>query len=70
MIAGSGDAKLADLAMKRIDLTIAGSGGVEAAPKEEAEISIAGSGDVHLLSRPTHLTSHVIGSGRITQANL
>jgi hypothetical protein len=69
-IAGSGDARLADLAMKELTTKIAGSGNVEAAPKDAADINIAGSGDVRLLSRPIRLRSHVAGSGRITQASL
>ena len=69
-VAGSGDARLADLAMKELTAKISGSGKVEAAPKDAADIQISGSGDVRLLSRPTHLRSHVAGSGRITQASL
>lgn len=69
-VAGSGDARLADLAMKELTAKISGSGKVEAAPKDAADIKISGSGDVRLLSRPTRLTSHVAGSGRITQASL
>jgi hypothetical protein len=69
-VAGSGAARLADLAMKELRAKISGSGKVEAAPKDAADIKISGSGDVRLLSRPTRLTSHVAGSGRITQASL
>jgi Putative auto-transporter adhesin, head GIN domain len=69
-VAGSGDARLADLAMKELTAKISGSGNVEAAPKDAADIHISGSGDVRLLSHPTRLTSHVAGSGRITQASL
>ena len=69
-VAGSGDARLADLAMKELTAKISGSGKVEAAPKDVADIKISGSGDVRLLSRPTRLTSQVAGSGRITQASV
>jgi hypothetical protein len=69
-VAGSGDARLADLAMKELTAKISGSGKVEAAPKDAADIKISGSGDVRLLSRPTHLSSRVSGSGRITQSSL
>jgi hypothetical protein len=69
-VAGSGDARLADLAMKELTAKIAGSGNIEAAPKDAADIKISGSGNVRLLSRPGRLTSHVSGSGRITQASL
>ena len=66
-VAGSGDARLADLAMKELTAKISGSGKIEAAPKDAADIHISGSGDVRLLSRPARLSSHVAGSGRITQ---
>jgi Putative auto-transporter adhesin, head GIN domain len=69
-VAGSGDARLADLAMKELTAKISGSGNVEAAPKDAADIHISGSGDVRLLSHPARLKSHVAGSGRITQASL
>jgi len=69
-VAGSGDARLADLAMKELTAKISGSGKVEAAPRDVADIHISGSGDVHLLSHPARLSSHVAGSGRITQASV
>jgi hypothetical protein len=69
-VAGSGDARLADLAMKELTAKISGSGNVEAAPKDAADIHISGSGDVRLLSHPARLRSHVAGSGRITQASV
>ena len=69
-VSGSGEARLAELAMKEFTARISGSGNVEAAPKDSADIHISGSGDVRLLSRPARLRSHVAGSGRITQASL
>ena len=66
-IRGSGDIQLADVAMKRLTTKIAGSGNLEAAPKEEADITIAGSGNVRLLSRPVSLNTKIAGSGRIVQ---
>ena len=66
-ISGSGDARLADLSTRELSLKISGSGSVEAAPKDEADISISGSGSVRLLTRPAQLRTHVSGSGRITQ---
>jgi hypothetical protein len=69
-LAGSGNARLADLAVKHLTVKISGSGNVEAAPKDEADIAISGSGDVRLLSRPARLKTHISGSGRITQAAL
>jgi hypothetical protein len=66
-MAGSGNARLAALAVKQLTVDIAGSGNLEAAPLEEADVKIAGSGDVRLLSRPTRLRSKVSGSGRVSQ---
>jgi hypothetical protein len=68
-VSGSGDARLADLAVKELTAKISGSGNVEAAPKEAADITISGSGNVRLVSRPARLNSHVSGSGRITQSS-
>jgi hypothetical protein len=67
-IAGSGNARLADIAIKQLKVDISGSGNVEAAPKDDADINISGSGNVRLLSRPTRLRQHIAGSGRIAQA--
>lgn len=69
-IRGSGDIRLADLAMKRLTTEIAGSGNLEAGPKEEADITIAGSGNVRLLRRPATLNTKISGSGRINQPPL
>ena len=68
-VSGSGEARLGDLAMKQLTVDISGSGKVEAAPKDTADVKISGSGDVKLLSRPANLTSKVSGSGRISQAS-
>lgn len=67
-VAGSGTARMADLAMKQLNVDIAGSGTVEAAPKDEADVRIAGSGNVKLLSRPAQLQTKIAGSGRVSQA--
>ncbi|HTR85913.1 MAG TPA: DUF2807 domain-containing protein [Reyranella sp.] len=66
-ISGSGNARLGDVALKQLTVRISGSGNVEAAPKEAADIKLSGSGSVRLLTRPAHLSSHVSGSGRISQ---
>lgn len=64
-IAGSGDAKLGQLAARTASVKIAGSGDAEVAPSEAVKIKIAGSGDVRLLSDPKDIDSKVFGSGRI-----
>lgn len=67
-IAGSGDALLGDVTMKRLDVKIAGSGNTEASPEDDADVTIMGSGDVKLLTKPAHLTTNIMGSGRVVQA--
>jgi hypothetical protein len=67
-ISGSGNARLGELAAKQATVHISGSGKVEASPKDQADVTISGSGDVKLLTRPADLHSKVSGSGRITQA--
>ena len=69
-VAGSGIAKLADVAVRRLSVKISGSGSVEAAPRDEADITISGSGNVRLLSHPARLKTRVAGSGQIIQASL
>jgi len=69
-VAGSGNAKLADVAVRRLSVRISGSGSVEAAPRDEADITISGSGNVRLLSHPARLKTRVAGSGQIIQASL
>lgn len=66
-ISGSGDIRLGDVALKRLAIRISGSGDLEAAPKDEADVTISGSGHVRLLTRPANLRSKLSGSGRITQ---
>ena len=69
-ISGSGNARLAGIAMKQLTVKISGSGNIEAAPKDDVDINISGSGNVRLLSRPTRLKSQVAGSGRVIQVPL
>jgi hypothetical protein len=66
-VSGSGNAKLAEVSAKQLTAKISGRGNVEAAPKEDADINISGSGNVLLLTRPAHLSTRVSGSGRISQ---
>jgi hypothetical protein len=68
-IVGSGDAELAQLAVHSSSIFIAGSGAADIAPSEDADVFIAGSGDVRLHTHPKHLSSRVAGSGRITEVS-
>ncbi|MBV9834603.1 MAG: DUF2807 domain-containing protein [Alphaproteobacteria bacterium] len=66
-VAGSGWARVADLDLQRLIVKLSGSGHVEASPREDAKIEIAGSADVRLLIRPKSLQSRIAGSGRVSQ---
>ena len=44
---------------------VAGSGNTDIAPTDEADIHVAGSGDVNLHTNPKKLETHIAGSGRI-----
>ncbi len=67
-IAGSGEVHLGELAVQNLDIRIAGSGEGEVAPQEQADIHIAGSGKIRLLTQPHTLNTHIAGSGRIVNA--
>ena len=64
-IAGSGDADLGGVVSEDVTVKIAGSGNADIAPRDEAEIHIAGSGDVNLHTNPRKVETHIAGSGRI-----
>lgn len=69
-LSGAGEMRLGELALKSLTTKISGSGSLEAAPKDEADIRISGAGSVRLLSRPAILRSKVSGAGRIYQPPL
>ncbi|HSI00946.1 MAG TPA: DUF2807 domain-containing protein [Reyranella sp.] len=66
-LSGSGDVRLGEVALKRLTAKISGSGSLEAAPRDEADLTLSGSGQVRLLTRPAALRSKVSGSGRVEQ---
>ena len=66
-IMGSGDAELAQLAVRSSKIFIAGSGAADIAPSDDADVVIAGSGDVRLHTHPKRLSSRVAGSGQIIE---
>ncbi len=65
-ISGSADADLAAMKAQAADVTIEGSGSAKVAPPAEAKVDISGSGDVHLLTDPPKLATHISGSGQVT----
>ena len=64
-IAGRGTARMKDLAVKNLNVDIAGRGEVETSPSEKADIDIAGSGNVKLYTEPKSLDTSIMGSGNV-----
>ena len=64
-IAGSGEADLSDLVTTDATVGISGSGEARVAPTGTARLSVSGSGDITLTTRPAKLESHISGSGDI-----
>jgi hypothetical protein len=65
--AGSGRADLGRLVTQQASARIRGSGDVDLAPREDADISISGSGVVRLHGAVARIHSHVSGLGQIKQ---
>src|SRR5690606_38876099 len=64
-IAGSGEAYLSDMITTDATVGISGSREASIAPTGTARLSIAGSGDITLTTRPAKLESNVSRSGDI-----
>ena len=65
--AGSGRADLGKLVTQQANARIRGSGDVDLAPREVADISVSGSGVVRLHGVVGRIQSHVSGAGQIKQ---
>jgi len=68
MISGSGKAQLGRLSARQVRVTVAGSGDATIAPQEDAHVTILGSGDVYLATRPQRIERSILGSGDIIEA--
>jgi hypothetical protein len=64
-IAGLGKIDMGRLTTRRLGVSIAGSGDVDVSPQDSADISIAGAGQVRLLTEPKELNTHIAGAGRV-----
>ncbi len=64
-ISGSGRADMAGLALQDAVAGLSGSGSASMAPKRSADLGVSGSGNIRLVTNPTHLSAHHSGSGRI-----
>ena len=67
-VAGTGDVDLGLVKAQTVKVDIAGSGRALIAPTSVAEVNIAGSGTVTLLTNPPTLKTRMAGSGRIIHA--
>jgi hypothetical protein len=66
-VAGSSSAELSRLVTQQANARIRGSAEVDLAPRQDADISIAGSAMVRLHGAVARIHSHVSGSGQIKQ---
>jgi len=64
---GSGEAKLGKLAARVVTVQVMGSGDATVAPSEKLAVTIMGSGDVHLTTRPAQITRQIMGSGQVIE---
>lgn len=64
-IAGSGNVDLGQVANQTTKVSIAGHGDADIAPRQEADISIVGSGDVNLHTNPGKVQTSILGSGHV-----
>lgn len=64
-ISGSGEADLEGLTLTDANVAIAGSGDATLTPTGRVDVSISGSGDVALLTRPAQLNQSISGSGDV-----
>jgi hypothetical protein len=64
-VSGSGNARLDNVAARRGDLSVSGSGHVTVKAVEDADVGISGSGQVRIEARPRNLKQGISGSGRL-----
>jgi autotransporter translocation and assembly factor TamB len=67
-VSGSGGCDVGALAARAVRVDISGSGHVAAASPQSAEVSISGSGQLRFAAIPRDISSHISGSGRISDA--
>lgn len=66
-VMGSGRARLGNLAARDVAVTVAGSGSAVISATGNVKITILGSGNVQLLTKPERIDRHILGSGRIIE---
>ncbi len=68
-ISGSGAADMGGLVAQDVTTQISGSGFAKVSPRRSADLSVAGSGAIRLLTQPAQLSTHRSGSGSIISPN-
>lgn len=68
VMTGAGKADLGHLSVQSSKVRIAGAGEAELAPRDSADIAIAGAGQIRFLEQPRHLQTRIAGAGRIIDA--
>ncbi|HWX89327.1 MAG TPA: DUF2807 domain-containing protein, partial [Rhizomicrobium sp.] len=66
-VLGSGHANLGKVAARKVAVAIMGSGTATVAPGEELKVTIMGSGNVHLLTKPAKIERSIMGSGQLVE---
>jgi hypothetical protein len=64
-IGGSGRIDFGQVAARDAQIKIGGSGNIDVAPREQANVTIGGSGTVRMGVKPAHMRARVAGSGHI-----
>ena len=65
-VSGSGKADLSAVGVRDANILVAGSGDVRISPRDSADVSIVGSGNVRMAVKPARLHQTTTGSGRIS----
>jgi hypothetical protein len=64
-IGGSGRIDFGQVASRDAEIKIGGSGNIAVAPREQANVTIGGSGTVRMGVKPNHMRARVAGSGHV-----
>jgi hypothetical protein len=62
---GMGSARLGALSARKVVVRLMGDGDAIIAPRDEADVTITGSGNVRLATSPERIGRHIVGSGRV-----
>lgn len=66
-VAGASKVDLGHLLAKYAKISLAGASDARLSVAENADVSVAGIGHVHWVTKPTQLTSHVAGLGKVEE---